>query len=1003
MAINERATTVVDVDGKNAIAMLDKLTKEAKELRDQLKLATKAGDLTAWKKANSALKTVNKDIQTLKKSAFDTTKVLKNLNGTNLKDLSRAKKVLIQDLNNLNRGTDEYTRKAKDIRRVTAEIKKVKGEMFGASKSAGMFGKNLMSTIGQVTGITGAIGFAIAIFRKFIAVVTDAIKVTREWEKTFTNVLTLLDEAQKAEFGEFLEKGALDLMADYGLAIDEVNEALFLTISAGVEAADAIDFLRKSTELAIAGNANLIDVVDGTTNIIGAYGDVAGETTEILNAFFAAQVKGKTDVGLLAKNIGKVASSAKAAGIPINELFTTFAGATKFMGGTEEAATGLGQAINALISPSEQSKKAFAELGIETGVTAIKNNGLLETLLQVADAYADDNDIITELIPNIRAFRTIAGLSAETIEELKKNVEELNDVERSAALVQGALNEQMETVERSIKRRKESWSRLMITIGGGESIFKRIGNSIREHLIKRFNNASRRIENFQAAWDRLLGRMSGQDYIDALNEIAVRYDKIADSAEQSAETAVGGINEQLAAAKKLIDEQVKQREEKERQEIAALEKMLKNLEEIRDADMTKAADKAIFNAHKLVKDLEKIKIEGIETAGDIEIAEIEEAEKTRKSLIKNLRLLALEEEQKAEADLVRQGFVDGLLTYEEYQLALQEIDNRFRDMKIEQRLADEEELIERREIELEELEARREVELISQEDFEKQKAAIIKFYADEEVKVQQGKFKKLADFVKKWGAAINSILGAVSNRYNADKDKEIAKAEETAKRLNKSDEWLAKEKERINKETAKKQKKIALFQAIINTAVGVTQALNNPTPLNFILAALVAIAGAVEISTISSQQFAKGKYPVVGADDGRTYNANISRGTTGIYSEPTYTPGFGLYSENSPEMVIDGNTLRNISMNTPDLINTIMAHRTPQYQDGAFPSNEGAEGTSISDLQLLIAQQTETNIRIAEALENPPVALAVIPQETQLDLKDQIKKFNEIEDDATRR
>lgn len=1002
MAINEKATTVVDVDGKNASIMLDKLTKEAIKLRESLKQATKAGDLNAWKKANSALKTVNKDIQTLKKSAFDTTKVLKNLNGTNLKDLSRAKKVLIKDLQDLNRGTTEWTNKAADIRKVTGEIKKVKGEMFGASKSAGMFGKNLQSTIGQVVGITSIIGVAIAVFRKFIAVVKDAIQVTRQWEKTFTNVLTLLDEAQKAEFGEFLEKGALDLMADYGLAIDEVNEALFLTVSAGIDASEAIDFMRKSTELAIAGNASLIDVVDGATNIIGAYGDAAGETTEILNAFFAAQVKGKTDVGLLAKNIGKVASSAKAAGIPINELFVTFAGATKFMGGTEEAATGLAQAVNALISPSEQSKKAFQEVGIETGITAIKQNGLLETLLQVADAYETDNNIITELIPNIRAFRTIAGLSAETIEELKRNVEELNDAERSAALVQEALNEQMETVERSIKKRKAAWDRYMITIGGGESVFKKTGNAIRNFITRRLNKMSRAAEENELILKVLANEITQPELTDALKEIADRYDEISGAAEESSETAVDGINKQLDAAKELIDQQTKDREERQKQELAALKKMLKNLEELRDTDMTNAANKTLENAHKLAKDIKNIKIDAIEIAGDVEITEIEELEKRRKSLIKNLRLLALEENQREEKALVGQGYIDGALSYEEYQLALNEIDNRFRDLKIEQRLIDEDELTERREIELEDLEQRRAAGLISLEDFEKQKAEIVKFYADEELKVQQDKFKKINDAAQKWGGAINKILGAISNKYQADKNKEIAIAEETAERQGKSEEWLVKEKERINKDFAKKQKTIALIQAIINTAIGVTAALaGSPPPASYILAALTAVAGAVEISTISSQQFAKGKYPVIGADDGRTYNTNISRGNTGIYSEPTFTPGFGLYGER-PEMVIDNNTFRNIQMNTPELINSIMAHRTPQFANGDFSSGEGTDGTSTSELQAIIAQQIAVNIRIAAVLENPPAALAVIPQKTQLDLRDELKKFDDIEVDATR-
>lgn len=64
---------------------------------------------------------------------------------------------------------------------------------------------------------------------------------------------------------------------------------------------------------------------------------------------------------------------------------------------------------------------------------------------------------------------------------------------------------------------------------------------------------------------------------------------------------------------------------------------------------------------------------------------------------------------------------------------------------------------------------------------------------------------------------------------------------------------------KIEKEYKKKQQDLAYVNAIINIALGVTQALaGSPPPLNFIAAALVAVAGAVELATISSQKFAKG-------------------------------------------------------------------------------------------------------------------------------------------------
>lgn len=56
----------------------------------------------------------------------------------------------------------------------------------------------------------------------------------------------------------------------------------------------------------------------------------------------------------------------------------------------------------------------------------------------------------------------------------------------------------------------------------------------------------------------------------------------------------------------------------------------------------------------------------------------------------------------------------------------------------------------------------------------------------------------------------------------------------------------------------KKQKAPMIAQAIANTAVGVTQALKQSGPVGIALGVLVAAAGALEVATISAQEFATG-------------------------------------------------------------------------------------------------------------------------------------------------
>jgi len=95
---------------------------------------------------------------------------------------------------------------------------------------------------------------------------------------------------------------------------------------------------------------------------------------------------------------------------------------------------------------------------------------------------------------------------------------------------------------------------------------------------------------------------------------------------------------------------------------------------------------------------------------------------------------------------------------------------------------------------------------------------------------------------------ISDILSKVNDMYSKQMDAELKMAGNNEKK-----------KEQIIKEYAKKQQKIATIMAIIKTAQAVAGALADyPFPYSLIPAALVAIAGGIEIGTIKSQTFAKG-------------------------------------------------------------------------------------------------------------------------------------------------
>ena len=144
----------------------------------------------------------------------------------------------------------------------------------------------------------------------------------------------------------------------------------------------------------------------------------------------------------------------------------------------------------------------------------------------------------------------------------------------------------------------------------------------------------------------------------------------------------------------------------------------------------------------------------------------------------------------------------------------------------------------------------------------------------------------------------SAIFDIRRNRIDQERDQELSNLEEVyAKRLEaaqgnsvleaKIKKELETKKAAIEKEAAAKRKKAAISEAIINTAIAITKSLTGAVfPLNLILAAGAAIAGAAQIATINSQKFERGGVARLksGTFGGRPHSAG---GTKGRFDDGT--------------------------------------------------------------------------------------------------------------------
>jgi len=437
------------------------------------------------------------------KSILQSQQATVKLDGSYNSLVARNKQLLIA----MKRSTGGINSNSAEMQKMKAEYTANNGKLKEFDKSLGNNFRNVGNYSGALQGakeklaaVGLAVGGAVIAFQAISRVVQQVTGDFGEFEKGFTNVLSLLSKADIAQFGDKLKTGAIDVMREFGLEIGDMNKALFDAVSAGVPAANAIDFLRVASELAIGGVTDLTTATDGITTVINAFGLEASEATEVASAFFSAQKFGKTTVEELSQTIGTVAPIAKQAGLGYKELLSAMAVLTKQGLNTNIATTALRASITALANPSDTAKKEFKELGINFGLSALRGEGFIEVLGQISKAAENDIDSISKLIPNVRALTGIGALGTEQLEDYSNILQQVNTDYGDNSSLAAAVLLQRETLEQSQARLNAEFSAQKILLGEElKPVFQAVINAL-TFMIEKANAIGITLKAGALAW-----------------------------------------------------------------------------------------------------------------------------------------------------------------------------------------------------------------------------------------------------------------------------------------------------------------------------------------------------------------------------------------------------------------------------------------------------------------------------------------------------------------------
>lgn len=269
------------------------------------------------------------------------------------------------------------------------EAEKISASLSGTTK----VGQKLSSLGGTLTkGVTlplAGIGLA-------------AGKMAVDFESNFAKVSTLLDSGV-VDFEKYKD-GLLDASSESKVAVDEFSEAVYGSISAGVDQTQAIKFTTDAMKLAKGGFTDGAKAVDVMTTAINGYGMAVTDGTKISDMLITTQNLGKTTVDELASSMGAVIPVASSVNYGIEELSASYAQLTKNGIATAESGTYLKSMLSELGKSGSVTDKTLREL-TGKGFADLKKEGesTSEILIMLNEAAEKDGKTLKDMFGSVEA------------------------------------------------------------------------------------------------------------------------------------------------------------------------------------------------------------------------------------------------------------------------------------------------------------------------------------------------------------------------------------------------------------------------------------------------------------------------------------------------------------------------------------------------------------------------------------------------------------------------
>lgn len=463
----DTASNTVKQFGKNSETLSKQYTAISKALNE----ANSKVDLYE-KKINKTTDTLNKNKESLSKLGVEKEKLTKkyqeavNVYG---KESDEAKK-LKEELDQLNK---EYKKGETAIDRNQKSIDKHNVALSGAKKEVSALGlqlnecnkaieENANSFLNAQKKLEGAGNTMLAVgdgindvSNKLLGISTPIAlagvgisKLSLDFEDSIAKVSTLLDGGT-TDINNY-KNAIVDLSNRTGKDVNELSEALYQALSAGVDASESMLFLEESNKLASAGFTSNAQATDLLTTALNAYDLQVSETARVSDILMEVQNKGKTTIDELSSSMGKIIPTANANSVSLEQLGASYALMTANGIATAETTTYLNSMLNEMGKTGTKTDKALRELSGKSFAELMSEGANLSEVLGLLSQYAEDSGVnLTDLFGSAEAGKAVLTL---TKNEGKDFNEMLTAMENSLGTTDEAFKKIDETTGNKLRK-----------------------------------------------------------------------------------------------------------------------------------------------------------------------------------------------------------------------------------------------------------------------------------------------------------------------------------------------------------------------------------------------------------------------------------------------------------------------------------------------------------------------------------------------------------------------